>query len=330
MNEQERQDKEMAGLQKEAEAWLVRLSSGEATTRDAEAFRDWCARSPRHEEAARRARRLWTLLGSVVESERRNHKDQGSSSVVSAQRAGSHRVGRRAFIGMATAAAAAGFVVVGPTLGWRSVLEESGDYRTATGEQKRVTLSDSVSLDLNTQTRVNRRLASAGGTAIEVLSGEVGVKVRENKRTLIVYAGGGVIEASVARFNVSYWQDEVCVTCIAGSINVDTPGGGKALSAGLQMTYSEQGVGGITRANMEKVTGWQQERLVFDNETLAQVITEINRYRKGRIIILSEQLAQRRVQARIGLDQLDSVISLIKESYGATPMLLPGDIVVFS
>ncbi|WP_313651852.1 FecR/PupR family sigma factor regulator, partial [Pseudomonas soli] len=45
-------------LQRQAQGWLLRLTSGQATQADARALRQWCARSPAHAEAFAQARQL--------------------------------------------------------------------------------------------------------------------------------------------------------------------------------------------------------------------------------------------------------------------------------
>ena len=45
-------------------AWVVRLTSGDATLADAELLLDWRARSPKHEQAYRDAVKCWRALGA--------------------------------------------------------------------------------------------------------------------------------------------------------------------------------------------------------------------------------------------------------------------------
>lgn len=325
MNEQEHPEQDVSVLRKEAQAWLVRLKSGDATTEDAEAFRAWCARSPRHQDALAQARRLWALLEpAMADVEHSDGSVQGRANVP-AKPARGQSMGRRAFIGLA--AAAVGYIAVSSA--WDG-LNGQGDFHTEVGEQKSLALNDGVQLEMNTRTRVNQRLSSDGALALEVLGGEVGVQMAQTGAPLTVFVGKGTITSKAARFNVRHWDGETCVTCIEGRLSVETVHGLRQLSAKQQLLYDEQGVVSVTAADIEKVTGWQNRMLIFDDESLAQMITEINRYREGRIILLNEQLARRRVQARIGLDQLDSVIALIRDSYGAHSTFLPGGVVILS
>jgi transmembrane sensor len=57
---------ELSSLTREAVAWLLRLTSGEATSEDAEEFKRWHAQSPDHAAAWSEAVRLWRTLGPAL------------------------------------------------------------------------------------------------------------------------------------------------------------------------------------------------------------------------------------------------------------------------
>jgi ferric-dicitrate binding protein FerR (iron transport regulator) len=70
--------------------------------------------------------------------------------------------------------------------------------------------------------------------------------------------------------------------------------------------------------------------LIYDNQPLADVVTDINRYRPGRIVITDHALGERRVHARFTLDQMADVATLIEDAYGAHATHLPGGWVLLS
>lgn len=47
-------------LQAQAQEWLVRLTSGQATTNDARAYQRWCAQSAAHAAAMAEVSRIWS------------------------------------------------------------------------------------------------------------------------------------------------------------------------------------------------------------------------------------------------------------------------------
>ncbi|MFG0233347.1 DUF4880 domain-containing protein, partial [Achromobacter sp. 413638] len=60
-------------LDSEAEAWVRRIQSGQATRRDALALREWCAHSDAHAAAFERARRAWVDIGQAGRAFRAAH-----------------------------------------------------------------------------------------------------------------------------------------------------------------------------------------------------------------------------------------------------------------
>lgn len=293
-------------LQSEAQDWLILLTSGRATVADARALRQWCAQSPEHARAFEQSKRLWQQLQPAAE---RLQAPQP--------------LGRRAFLGGAIAASAAFLLIRGTVPGGFSGL--GADYITEVGEQRRVDLADGVSLELNTQTRINRR----DNANFELVSGEVEVLTRAQE-PLKVQAGTGWLSASQARFNLRNTDQSICVTCLDGALQVDVQGRSIRLESGQQLTYDAQQVGTPQAVDTSTVIAWRQQILVFNDATLSTVIDEINRYRPGMLLLLNSELGKRKVQARFSLDQLAGVALLIRDAYGAKCTELPGGVVVLS
>ncbi|SHI25242.1 filamentous hemagglutinin family N-terminal domain-containing protein [Pollutimonas bauzanensis] len=134
-------------IEDEARAWVRRLSSGRATKADARRLEQWCARSPSHQTAFERARQEWQAIGPLAQTYRSLYRESAPVAVKSP--------GRRWFMGAGLTAMGALTVVaaVRPPLGlWPSWSELGADYRTGTGEQRQVALSEHIDLTLNTQT----------------------------------------------------------------------------------------------------------------------------------------------------------------------------------
>jgi transmembrane sensor len=308
-------------VQREAKAWLVRLTSGEATTEDADAFRRWCDQSPLHAAAFSESKRLWQALGPAIYAE----QQQPSRPALKL----SPNLGRRAFIGAALAGAA--YLAVRPAFDWPTLPGMSSDYHTATGEQKQFVLGPDVTVEMNTQTQINLRRPSADAPGIELVTGEAQVLIRTPAATpFTLYADGGEARASQAHFNVRHVDNDVCVTCLEGRVWVVYHGNQSELAAGQQLTYNSRGLGRVVGANEEQVSAWRKQLLIFDHQPLSRVVEEINRYRSGKIILVNQALGRRIVQARFTLNQLAEVTALIRDAYGARVTTLPGGIVLLS
>ena len=60
--------------------------------------------------------------------------------------------------------------------GWPGIGELAADYRTARGEQRRLTLGDALDVQMNTLTRINVTVGADGAKLIELADGEAEVR----------------------------------------------------------------------------------------------------------------------------------------------------------
>lgn len=320
----------------QADAWLLRLRSGHATPEDLQAFRQWCAEHPK---VAHAMRATWSRLGAAAAEIAQEEAVSGKAWAGNTGRAQALRPGRRAFVGFAVAAGASWLALRPPLELWPALGDLAADYHTGTGEQRQVTLSDRVVVAMNTQTRMNV-LHTAGGAAqhgIDLLAGEAEIVAAmpaigrtKPASPMVVVAGRGRLQAQIARFDVRRTADQVCVTCVSGSLALDHPRRSLTLLAAQQVIYDDREVRVVSQVDPSAITAWRQGVLVFNGTPLTQVIEEINRYRPGKLILRNEALANSQVQARFPIARLDSVIDMLGKLYGAHVTRLPGRIVVLS
>lgn len=318
-------------IMREATAWVMRLTSGEATAADAEALRRWRAQSQAHRKAFAEANLMWDTLGPAA---RMTAGKSGAVLPFGGSRQTVHRhLGRRAFLGGAIAATAASvYAVVYPPFDlWPSAAALTADYRTGTGERRRVAVARDVSVELNTQTSVALRSGADAAGRIELISGEAAITT-EGKAAVpfVVIANGGRTTASEAEFNVRLDGSLVRVTCLDGSVAVACRGREATLQAKQQISYDSHGLSSAEPADADVVTAWQRGLLVFRYEPLAHVIEEVNRYRPGRIIVTNTALGRRSVVANFRLDRLDDAVDHVAEAFGARVTRLPKGIVLLS
>jgi transmembrane sensor len=329
-------DEAYMAIEPQARTWLIRLRSGQATPEDAEAFRRWCAERPEHAKAAEMISLTWGILDSAVANVAAEDARAGRKWV----KPRPARTGRRAFVGFAVAAGASWLALRPPLELWPAIGELAADYRTGTGEQRQVALSDRVVVEMNTQTRINMLAAQAGQDGqrgIDLLAGEAEVVAAvpsaeraRSIRAVAVIAGRGRMQALVARFNVRRTGDQVCVTCISGQVAIDHPQQRLTLSAAQQLVYDDRTVQPVTQVNPAATTAWREGLLIFDGVPLADVVDEINRYRPGKLILRNAELGERQVQARLSVNNLNSAAEMIHRVYGARVTHLPGNIVLLS
>ena len=308
-----------AAIGEQADAWWARLRSADFTRADADALRAWCARSPAHARAWRELQQVWQALDPALA--RSGTAPQGAAVL-----AFPSRPGRRAFLGGALAAGVAVLALRPPLDAWPSVLELRADYRTGTGEQRQLALSRQMTVQMNTQTRINVNAQES----VELLAGEAEILASGARQPVSVQAGAGRLLAQSARFNVRHTDDAVCVTCLAGAVDVLWQQRRLTLDAGQQLVYDAQGVQAATRAAENEVSAWRTGALSFVGKPLADVVAEINRYRPGKVLLRNPELGRRLVRMRFSIAQTDGALAMIRDLYGAQMTSLPGGIVLLN
>ncbi|WP_083556268.1 FecR domain-containing protein [Hyphomicrobium sp. NDB2Meth4] len=307
-------------LLREAIAKVVVLTSGEATTADADEIKLWRAQSPDHEAAFRSAVKLWKQFGEVAAAQ-------------SPKPLKRDRIARRVFIGGALAATVAGYCVVRPPLElWPSWSELRADFRTGKGEQREVALSEATTVQLGTFTSLAVRPASKGGEPdVRLISGEAAFTTRDSKgQPLVVQAEGLRVIASDASFNARCIDGVVAVTCISGDVSVEEDGQTVLLVAGQQVSSRNGALGTVAAVDVGKATSWRTGMLIFQDKPLSEVIDEVNRYRPGRIVIANDELSHRVVNGTFRGDQIDTFIAQIQRLFGAKVTNLPAGLLVLS
>jgi transmembrane sensor len=125
-------------VQGEALDWLRRLTSGEVTRADLDAFERWRAGSPERRRALAEANLLWDMLGRVA----READARAFNRSFFARPAG-----RQAVLAGATAASLAYLLARPPLHLWPAVTELAASYRTGTGERRQVEIGAGISVD---------------------------------------------------------------------------------------------------------------------------------------------------------------------------------------
>ncbi|VFR87438.1 FecR family protein [Orrella dioscoreae] len=330
MSTPDRYARVLGSLETEAHAWVRLLTSGAATADDADAMRQWCARSDQHAAAFARAQRVWQAIGVAGASV--SNRDPLPARRP-AREAATRPMRRRLLVGgLAAAGAGAVAVVAQPMLGL-SLGALGADYSTGTGEQRHVVLDSQVELDLNTRTRVAvRGEGAARGRSIELLDGEAAVDTARSTGAFAVLAGAGRTEARAgqARFEVRHLADRTCVTCLSGEVSVRHSAGTLVLREREQVEYDRVALGATSAVDIEAASAWRDGVLLFRQTALVDVIDEINRYRPGKVVLLKQSVAQLPLSGRFRIDDLDQVLRQISLAFRVDARSLPGNIVLLS
>lgn len=298
-------------LTTQANAWVVRLTSGQATVEDARALREWCERSPEHAEAYREAARLWKLTGQLP----RPHRQR--------------RLIKRIASGAVAACLAMGVfgsIQIGVLPSGHELL---ADHYTGLGERQQVQLPDGSLVELDARTRLDVNF-SAGQRGISIGDGAAVFHVKHDaNRPFIVSARGGTVTAVGTVFEVRHQRDGIQVTCSEGLVAVRQGSAERSLvRAGERLTYGDSGQTKATPVDSVQALAWRQDLLVFKNRPLQELVDELNRYRSGRILIADEAKAQTPVSGVFHLQRPDEALRHIEQSLQLTATRLPAGVTV--
>lgn len=314
-------------LKREAIAWISLLSSGKATAADAEALKRWCSEEPAHARAYAKVALVWDMLTPVAAS-----APTPETALLRAPPTALPAIGRRAFLGGAFAAsvACAAYAVIDPPLNlWPSLAELRADIRTGIGERRQVDVAEGIAVDLNTRSSLTFRGLSDGSNHVELISGEAVISAGPDAlNACVVIAGDGRIVARDASVDVRHDDARIRVVCLKGSVRVEHQTEAVTLPAGEQVVYDDRNISGVGTVDAAVVAAWQQGRLIFRGEPLSRVIDEVNRYRRGRIVLVAGDLGRHLIDASFNIDQLDNIIIYIQQAFDARITMLPGGLVL--
>ena len=73
-------------------------------------------------------------------------------------------------------------------------------------------------------------------------------------------------------------------------------------------------LGGIEAANPYTDLAWRRGRLIIEDQPLADVVQELNRYYPGLIVVSGDKAGSRRLNAVIDLRHIDQWLAALDES----------------
>lgn len=204
------------------------------------------------------------------------------------------------------------------------------DFRTGTGEQRRVQLSDGSVVILNTASAISVDF-SERQRVIRLHNGEAHFKVAADPtRPFDVVASGGRVRALGTAFDVKQWQGEMAVTVYQHSVRVAFAGGEtiERLAEGQRVASSSGKAGLAETVNLKQVGAWQERRLVFKEKPLQHVVADLNRYRPGKIVIADAELAGHLVTGVFDANDPEAALNVIENTLAVDEIRLTDALVV--
>ena len=202
-------------------------------------------------------------------------------------------------------------------------------YRTGIGGFQRIVLEDQSAIELNTDTEVRVALTPLLRT-VELVRGEASFEVAHDAaRPFIVSAGNTAVRAVGTKFDVHRLENSVEVTVDEGKVAIGSPSllemrldvlpttipqltaGQSALASGSGVTLKE-----LPKREMTRKLAWQNQMLVFDGDTLVDVVAQFNRYNTRQLIIADPSLATLQIGGYFRPTNLDAFTNVLQSDFG--------------
>lgn len=198
---------------------------------------------------------------------------------------------------------------------------------TGRAERRSVTLADGSVIQIDPESRLRIRLGKEERD-VSLEQGRALFRVaRDPSRPFVVRAEAAQVRAIGTQFGVEQSRAGVVVTVAEGKVAVgsDPPPGSRSgatspsrtaevlLTAGQQVIVTRRGSAEPVRTvDTERELAWVAGRLVFDSDSVADVIEEFNRYNVVQIHVASPELARREVSGVFDASEPESFIGFMQ------------------
>lgn len=333
----DRSDEGEGAVESAAADWMVRVDQG-LTAGEEQEFARWLAVDPRHARVFHALEATWNLMGHAA--------------AASTSRPREPAPGRREPRWRPITLAAAATLVAG--LFWWSqppgVMRNHADAfalsaSTDVGVLRELALPDGSAVQLNTDSEISVQF-SAAERRVRLLRGEAHFAIARNpSRPFFVSASGVEVRAVGTAFNVRVRPTAVEVLVTEGKVRVDDPSGDSLLHPAASATYSpragasppvltagEKAIVEITPAarpaaapiatvppqTIKQALAWRDRRLDFESTPLAEIVAEMNRYNRHKLVIADPRLAQERFGGSFPANDSEPLVRLLEGNFGVT------------
>ncbi|MFC4309126.1 FecR family protein [Steroidobacter flavus] len=295
-------------LREEATIWVMRLQEQPAQASLQASVEAWKARSPAHAAAFDEMRALLGVLHQPMRrlAERRRNR-------------------RRAFA-LAASVLAAVLLGVGPR---DRIADLQSDAVTAAGEFETLRLSDGSTVTLNTGTAIAK---SDGDRGVTMYRGEAYFEIAHDpQHPFVIAAGDARVRVLGTRFNVKMQDEQVIVTVDDGRVELAPVHGSTQtlqLTAGMQGFVEQDQVRQQTSFDPQSAVAWRERKAIFYDAPFETVVADLNRYRRGPILIADADARARRVTGVFNLPDTEQALGTIERTLQLRVTRLPFGVTV--
>lgn len=289
----------------EAAGWILRNREAGQTAAQKAAFEAWLARDPENGRIYQAAERLMGEARAAIESDPalRDFKVKP------------RQIAKPIVRSVVALLLAAGLFVLfdGP-------MRLRADVIAGTGEMPVITLEDGSTVQLNASSAIARDY-SERRRIVKLLRGQAYFEVASDpERPFQVEAGDVRVTALGTAFDVRIGDAQTDVTVTQHAVEIDIDDGKNTslrLTEGEQVTYDLQARSSAVKdTDSMLAVAWRRGQLVLDNAPLSYVVEEMRKRFAGRILIVGDDLARRRVSGTMTITDTDAALAFLEQTLG--------------
>lgn len=296
-----------ATLRNIAADWFARSLSEAFDARDRAALQAWLSAHPDHIRAYNQARATWQALEGL----------KGDAELMALVPAETTVPPRRNRWARWAVAASLAFVALSAAGVWQWQ-QHRNVYSTEPWAQRTIILADGSTARLSANTEV-RDVTNEQGRGAVVERGEAIFDIRTDKQNpFIVTVADARIIVTGTRFQVRKEAESVAVTLVEGEIRLarDAVGFEQKMVPGQQVAFATRSPQAQVReVDVEAVTAWSRDRLVFRDAPLAEALREANRHATLKLVLNDPALADVRVNGHFKLGDTESLLAAVQGSF---------------
>ncbi|KWB33294.1 iron dicitrate transport regulator FecR [Burkholderia cepacia] len=288
------------------EWWVDRQAGRTGEAFDA-ALARWRAEDPAHDAAWRHIETMQQRLGGLTAG----LDPQAARAALLSPRAGRRRAAVKALAVLLFAGGAAWMAEPA-----RRAAIWPADLRTAVGERRTVTLADRTVVVLDTDTALDVRF-DAAARRLRLLRGTImvtsGHDDRVPARPLVVATAQGELRPLGTRFAVRQRDGATRIEVFAGAVRVqpdDAAARARVIAAGEGADFTRDAIG-VPAPLDAYASAWTGGMLVASRMRLADLVAELDRYRRGSLRC-DAAVADLRVSGTYPLDDPARVLDTLK------------------
>ena len=331
-------------ISSEAASWVAQIDSGDMTPADRKALREWCARSPAHMEVLRRYAGFWIELDDILEenfqASQKSRTPVTLGTLLGALFAQKPRWTVAAGLSVSMLLVFSLVIAVfDPALEKQTI-----SYEVTQGERRIVTLNDGSTMHLNAGTIAETTVSDEERT-VRLIQGEAYFNVVSDEgRPFLVKAGLSQVKVVGTAFSVRVDEGDTILHVEEGKVqflpislgtiasdDVDIENSPLIVAgqaATLSATTSEVQI--IDSVDIERQLSWREGLLVFQGETLDQVIEEVSRYTDVSIVISDASLRNTRIGGTFQTGEIEPLLGALEASFGISVDRVGDDLVYLS